>query len=98
MNCEHCGDKVEDSFSKKLDEVLLDIDIKIEPLVVKGVRFADKIVITGRKQAKEAIVQAVLQEIPEDREWDKSEPYDNPDVAQGYNEALDELREKFSND
>lgn len=41
---------------------------------------------------KEEILQSLLSLIPKEREWDTSEPYDNPDIAQGHNEAVDELR------
>lgn len=87
------------TFREKLDKIDYQIDGVYcgDPPGVLGV-FASTRLRLLKDRAKEAIVQAVLQEIPEDREWDGSEPYDNPDVAQGYNEALDELREKFSNE
>ena len=50
-------------------------------------------------KAEKAIRQAVGEEMLElvggKREWDTTEPYDNPDIAQGYNEAVEELRQKI---
>ena len=33
--------------------------------------------------------------IGKNREWNTNEPYDNPDITQGYNEALDDMRQKL---
>lgn len=39
-----------------LDEILNYIDFKLNPLVVGGSKFADEIVITGKRKAKQAIL------------------------------------------
>lgn len=48
------------------------------------------------KQAKAELYQLMLSLVPKEREWDKSEPYDNPDIAQGRNEAISDMKEKLS--
>ena len=37
-----------------LDEVLNNIDFKLKPVVIGGSKFADEIVITGKRKAKQA--------------------------------------------
>lgn len=52
---------------------------------------------TGDAFTKQQIKDLFMELIGKEREWDTSEPYDNPDIAQGYNEAITELREKVEN-
>jgi hypothetical protein len=48
------------------------------------------------RQITQAIEKYILEcVIGDNREWDTTEPYDNPDIAQGYNEALENVRLKL---
>ena len=87
MNCEHCGDKVEDSFSKKLDDILGITHTNcpyVKPCPVES-------------QSKRAIIQAILDELPEDIEPKRGRDSLSPlDIM--HNLTLEELRKKFSNE
>lgn len=45
----------------------------------------------NRYALKQALYDLLKEKLPKEREWDRSEPYDNPDTAQGHNEAVDEM-------
>ena len=38
----------------------------------------------------------MLELIGTHREWDRSEPYDNPDMVQGCNEAIDNITDRLN--
>ena len=87
MNCKHSGDKVEDSFSKKLDDILGITHTNcpyVKPCPVEI-------------QSKRAIIQAILDELPEDIEPKRGRDSLSPlDIM--HNLTLEELRKKFSNE
>ena len=51
----------------ELDEILKGLDFKMKPLEVRGVKFADEIVITGKKQAKQKLLKLIDKEVTRSR-------------------------------
>lgn len=62
---------------------------------VEGDLLIDYIIGYTEKAIRQAVGEEMLELVGGEREWDPTEPYDNPDMAQGYNEAISELRQKI---
>lgn len=76
--------------SKSVDDILAKFAIQILGQSTGATSFGAE-----DFNVKQAFCTDLIELIGEDREWDTNEPYDNPDIAQGHNEALDELRTKI---
>lgn len=44
----------------------------------------------------QSIITKVKESLPEKKEGAYTDPYDNPDIRQGYNECLDDVKERLS--
>ena len=61
-----------------LDDRLKDIDFELRPLVVGGNKYADEAVVTGKPEAKLAILSDLLEIIGEDFKHSNGKPMKNP--------------------
>ena len=75
-----------------IDEILDMIGHKLKPVEMRGVKFADEIVITGKRKAKQALLQwhksKARSYVPEKLDQDNS--MTNDIYNTGHNEAIDQ--------
>jgi len=70
------------------------LDERIDSLIVTLVR--PDVMLDQQRSEVRSLFKDVIQEVlPEKKEWGKLEdPYDNPDIQEGFNEAIDTINTK----